>query len=301
VRAAYVGLGQGRKGVNPGDGDGGPLIPAIDTSVAHAARIYDYYLGGVDNFEVDRVVAEHAAAVHPGGMDTVRASVGANRAFLVRSVRWLAREAGVRQFFDIGSGIPNRDNVHAVAQEATAGSRVVYVDNDPVVLAHAHRLLSDDNGRGRVAYLRGDLREPDRLLRCAAADLDFSEPVALMLLGVLHFLPDHDPDDADADPYRIVGDLVDRLVSGSFVVVSHLACDIHPAEMAEVARRFNETTAETWALRNRDEVEGFFAGVELIEPGVVGVDGWRPEDSPGPVLPPEGRTNPLWVGVGRKP
>lgn len=299
---AYLGVGH-RGGAMTGRGRGyegaeGWAALGIDTSVAHAARVYDYYLCGVDNFEVDRQVAEHAAAVHPGGIDTVRASVRSNRAFLVRVVQYLAGEAGVSQFLDIGSGIPNGDNVHSVAQRAARGTRVVYVDNDPIVLAHAHQLLRDDNGRGAVDYLQGDLRDPASILERAAPTLDLSEPIAVLLIGVLHFLPDTDD---DADPYRIVSRLLESVPSGSYLAVCHLAADIHPAEMAEVARRFNETTAETWALRNRDEVRGFFGGLELIEPGVVQVDQWRPDDQPGPVLPPEGRTNPLHVGVGLKP
>ncbi len=266
----------------------------IDTTVAHAARIYDYYLGGFTNFEVDRIAAEHAAGVHPGGIDTVRASVRSNRAFLVRAVRWLAGDAGIGQLFDIGSGIPNGDNVHAVAQRTAIESRIVYVDNDPIVLAHAHELVRS-TPEGAVDYVYGDLRQVDSLIRRAAYTLDFARPVAVMLVGVLHFFPDED------DPYGIVARLLEAVPSGSYLVVCHLASDIHPAEMAEVARRFNQTTNETWALRSHDEVARFFAGLEMVEPGVVQVDQWRPDDGPAPVLPPEGRINPLYVGVGRKP
>jgi len=299
---AYLGVGHGG-GPMTGRGWGyegaeGWAATRIDTGVAHAARVYDHFLGGVDNFEVDRQVAEHAAAVHPGGIETVRASVRSNRAFLVRAVQYLAGEAGVSQFLDIGSGIPSGDNVHAVAQRVAAGTRVVYVDYDPIVLAHTHQLLSDDNGRGGVDYVQGDLRDPVSVLERAAATLELSEPIAVLLVGVLHFLPGTDD---DTDPYRIVGRLLEAVPSGSYLVVCHLAADIHAVEMAEVARRFNETTVETWALRDSDEVRGFFLGLELVEPGVVQVDQWRPDDGPGPVLPPEGRTNPLHVGVGRKP
>jgi hypothetical protein len=270
---------------------------AIDRTVAHAARVYEYYLGGVTHFAADREAAEHAAAVHPGGIETVRSSVRSNRAFLARAVHHLAAEVGIGQFLDIGSGIPNHTNVHSIAQQATVGSRVVYVDNDDTVLAHAHQLLGDDD-RGVVAYLQDDLRDPASVLERAAETLDLTQPVAVLLIGVLHFLPAADD---DTDPYRIVSRLVDGVVSESHLAVCHLAADIHPAEMAEVQRRFNETTAETWALRNHDQVRGFFAGLDLVDPGVVQVDQWRPDDQPPPVLPPEGRTNPLWVGVGRKP
>lgn len=282
----------GGAGMNRPDRD--PLD--IDISVAHAARVYAYYLGDADTyFEADRVAAEKAAAVHPGGIDTVRASVRSNRAFLVRLVRWLATELGVRQFLDIGSGIPNGTNVHAVAQDAIAKSRVVYVDNDPVVLAHAHQLLRD-TGTGAVAFLHDDLLDPASILEQAASTLDFDEPIAVLLIGVLHFLPDSDD---DTDPYRIVSHLMDAVPTGSHLAVCHLARDIHPAEMAEVERVLNGTTAETWALRNRDQVRGFFAGLDPVD-GVVQIDRWRANDDPPPVSPPAGRTNPLWVGLGRK-
>ncbi|HET6953648.1 MAG TPA: SAM-dependent methyltransferase [Acidimicrobiales bacterium] len=267
--------------------------PEIDTSMAHAARVYDVYLGGDANFAVDRAAAEHAASVHPGGMDTVRASVRSNRAFLVRAVRWLAGEAGVRQFLDVGSGIPNGQNVHAVAQQTAPESRIVYVDNDPTVLAHAHQVLGS-RVQGTVDYVWGDLHAPTAILDHAAATLDFTQPVAVLLIGILHFFADTD------DPYQIVAHLMEAAPSGSYLAVCHLAADIHPDEMIEVARRLNETTAESWALRSRNEVAQFLDGLKLVEPGVVQVDEWRPDDEPGPVLPPKGRTNPLWVGVGRK-
>lgn len=262
----------------------------IDTGVAHAARIYDHYLGGIDNFAVDREAAERAAAVHPGGMATVRASVRANRAFLGQAVRYLALDAGVRQFLDIGTGIPNADNVHGVAQQVAPDSRVVYVDNDPVVLAHAHELLRS-TPQGATAYVNGDLRDPKEILLRAEATLDLTEPVAVMVLGVLHFFPDGD------DPYGIVARLLDAVAPGSHLVVSHLAADIHRGEMATVAERFNRTTNETWVLRTHVEVAHFFAGLDLVDPGVVQVNRWRPVATT--PTPPDGGTNPLWVGVGR--
>ncbi|HET6950416.1 MAG TPA: SAM-dependent methyltransferase [Acidimicrobiales bacterium] len=265
----------------------------IDTSVAHPARVYDYYLGGVTNFEVDRVAAEHAAAVHPGGLETVRAGVRSNRAFLVRAVQWLAGEAGVRQFLDIGSGIPSSDDVHATAQRTAPDCRIVYVDNDPIVLAHAHELSSTPEGA--VESIQGDLRDPDSILERASATLDLRRPVAVMLVGILHFFPPAD------DPYGIVRRLLAAVPSGSYLVVGHLASDIHAEEMAEVARRFTEMTNERWVLRSNAEVARFFDGLHLVEPGVVQIDQWRPLDGPEPVLPPEGRVNPLHVGVARKP
>lgn len=265
----------------------------IDTTVAHAARVYDFYLGGVKNFEVDRIAAEHAAAVHPGGLDTVQASVRSNRAFLVRAVNYLVGEAGIRQFLDIGSGIPNGTNVHAAAQGTAPECRIVYVDNDPVVLAHAHQLTSTPEGA--VDYIQGDLRDPKSILDRASETLDFGQPVAVMLVGILHFFPPAD------DPYGIVGRLLEAVPSGSYLVICHLASDIHADEMTEVARRFNETTNETWFLRSNADVARFFDGLHLVDPGVVQVDHWRPHDGPEPVLPPDGRVNPLHVGVARKP
>lgn len=265
----------------------------IDTTVAHAARVYDFYLGGDANFEVDRIAAEHAASVHPGGLDTVRASVRSNRVFLVRAVNYLVGEAGIRQFLDIGSGIPNGTNVHAAAQGTAPECRIVYVDNDPAVLAHAHQLKGTPEGG--VDYIQGDLRDPDSILHRASETLDLGQPVAVMLVGILHFFPPAD------DPYGIVGRLLEAVPPGSYLVICQLASDIHAEEMAEVARRFNETTNETWFLRSNAEVARFFDGLHLVEPGVVQVDHWRPLDGPEPVLPPEGRVNPLHVGVARKP
>lgn len=265
----------------------------IDTTVAHAARIYDFYLGGVTNFAVDRMAAEHAAAVHPGGLDTVRASVRSNRAFLVRAVNYLVGEAGVRQLLDIGSGIPSGTNVHAAAQSTAPESRIVYVDNDPVVLAHAHELKGTPEGA--VRYIQGDLRDPESILDRASETLDFGRPVAVMLVGILHFFPPAD------DPYGIVGRLVEAVPSGSFLTICHLASDIHAEEMAEVARRFNETTNETWFLRSNADLARFFHGLHLVEPGVVQVDHWRPHEGPEPVLPLGRRVNPLHVGVAHKP
>ena len=261
----------------------------IDTTVAHAARVYDFVLGGVANFEVDRVAAEQAAAVHPGGRDTMRS----NRAFLVRAVSYLVGEAGIRQFLDIGSGIPNGTSVHAAAQGTAPECRIVYVDRDPVVLAHAHQLTSTPDGA--VDYLQGDLRDPNSILERASETLDFSQPVAVVLVGILHFFPPAD------DPYGIVSRLLEAVPSGSYLVICHLASDIHAEEMAEVARRFNETTNETWFLRSNADVARFFDGLHLVAPGVVQVDHWRPHDGREPAVPREGRVNPLHVGVARKP
>ncbi len=270
-------------------GDGRDL-PEIDSTVAHAARVYDYMLGGEDNFEVDRIAAEQAAAA-VGGMENVRSEVRANRAFLGRAVRFVAGEVGIRQFLDIGTGIPNDGNVHAVAQATAPDCRVVYVDNDPIVLAHAHALLNSTD-EGATVYLQDDLRNPDSILRRASESLDFGRPIALVLVGLLHHFRDDD------DPYALVARLVDAVPSGSHLVISHLAIDIMAEMMTKAAEHLNEAMEEPFVPRTRAAVERFFAGLELVEPGVVQVDEWRPD---GPVATREGWTNPLYVGVARKP
>jgi S-adenosyl methyltransferase len=265
----------------------------IDPSVAHVARAYDYLLGGVTNFEVDRQAAERIVAVFPGGMETARADVRAQRNFLGRAVRYLAGTVGIRQFLDIGTGIPNADNVHAVAQETAPDSRIVYVDRDPIVLAHSHTLLQSTAG-GATAFVAGELRDPDDILEQAAATLDFAQPVALMLVGILHVVPDED------DPYGIVSRLVAAVPSGSYLVVSHLPSDLQPEEMAEMAERSRKMMREPFTMRSHDEVVRFFDGLELVEPGVVQVDQWT-KDEP-PPTPAEGAwVTPLYGAVGRKP
>jgi hypothetical protein len=253
----------------------------IDTTVAHMARIYDYLLGGTNNFAVDREVAERVTAALPGGIDGARTNIRANRDFLAWAVRWLAGEKDIRQFLDIGTGIPNADNVHAVAQQTAPDARVVYVDHDPVVLAHAHELLQSTD-EGATAYVAGDIREPERVLAEAADTLDLGQPTAVMLLGILHYVAE------DEDPYGIVTRLLDAVPSGSYLVVSHLAGDLFPEEMAELVQRHNDgdnETAEEAVLRSREEVERFLDGLDLIAPGVVPLHEWHPDG-----------TNPLGFG-----
>ena len=240
----------------------------FDPTVASIARIYDYWLGGKDNFAVDREAAEQAIAANPG----IKADVRANRAFLARVVRFLAGERGVRQFLDIGTGLPTVSNTHQVAQAVAPACRVVYVDHDPVVLAHAQALLTS-TPEGATAYLDHDLREVGQILQDASATLDLSQPVALMLLIVLHLIPDGD------DPGRIVGRLMDQLAPGSYLVISHPASDIRPAAMAEMARRVNSRLASArGTMRDREQITRFFDGLSVLEPGVVQPQQWRPED-----------------------
>jgi hypothetical protein len=271
----------------PGGNGADRELPEIDINVAHVARVYDWLLGGKANFKVDREAAERAYTAWPGGIDGVRADALAHRALLGRVVRHLVL-AGIRQFLDIGTGIPKENNVHEVAQREAPEARVVYVDNDPIVLAHAHQLLRG-TPEGATRYIFGELREPGVILEAAARTLDFSRPVAVLLFGVLHFFS---PDD---DPAGITGELMAPLAAGSCLALSHLAADVAGDEMAETSKRLNAQMAESVVLRTREEVTGLFGGLEIVEPGVVQLPQWWPErDAPttGPL--------PMWCGVGRK-
>jgi len=267
----------------PPAGSGGSLSE-IDTSVAHIARVYDYWLGGKDNFAPDRAAAEAAMREDPNVVEGVRG----NRAFLARAVRYLAGEAGIRQFLDIGTGIPAADNTHEVAQDVAPECRVVYVDNDPIVLAHARALLTSEP-EGATAYLDADLRNVAEIIRAAAGTLDFTEPVAVMLIGILHCIPDED------DPAGIIRQLMDAVPSGSYLVISHPANDINSPGVRRLASRLNELMPMKLRFRSRAEVARFFDGLELVEPGLVRGPEWRPDsdadlDNPAAV----------WAGVARK-
>jgi len=256
----------------------------FDTSVAHVARVYDYWLGGKDNFAADRAAGDQAIAAYPDIVFSVRA----NRAFLARTVRFLAGECGIRQFLDIGTGIPTANNTHEVAQSVAAESRIVYVDNDPVVLAHARALLTS-GPRGATAYIDADLRETGKILDGAAQTLDFSQPVAVMLMAILQHIPPVD------DPYRIVATLMDAVPPGSYLAISHPASDIEPEQMAKMAERLNQMMAEKVSFRNQAEVASFFDGLELAEPGIVRAQLWRPDSELTASSPAA-----LWGGVARK-
>jgi hypothetical protein len=259
--------------------------PEFDPLHAHSARVYNYWLGGKDNFAADREAAEQAIAANPGIVTDVRA----NRAFLARVVRYVASECGVRQFLDIGTGLPTASNTHEVAQAVAPEARIVYVDNDPIVLAHARALLTS-TPEGSTAYLDADLRDTSAILRAASRTLDFGEPIALMLLIILHLIPDAD------DPCGIVARLVRALPVGSYLVLAHPASDVHAAKMAEMTRRVNERMSGPKAtMRDRAAITRFFDGLELLEPGVVQPQQWRPE--PGTLSPPQVTA---WCGVARK-
>jgi len=247
--------------------------PVVDTSVAHPARVYDYWLGGKDNFAADREVGEQTLRAYPA----LALAMRSNRAFLGRAVRYLAGQAGVRQFLDIGTGLPTANNTHEVAQAVAPESRVVYVDNDPIVLAHAHALLTstpEDTGT---------------ILAEAARTLDMAQPVAVMLLAILQFIP------ADEDPYGLVAKLMDAMPPGSFLVVAHPTADFSPEEAADSIGRYNDQVAVSATLRNREDTVRFFDGLDLVEPGVVATSKWRPDTEQEAASP-----STLWAGVGRK-
>ncbi|WP_433231843.1 SAM-dependent methyltransferase [Actinomadura formosensis] len=265
--------------------EGTPDPPPFDTSVAHIARVQDYWLGGKDNYAPDREAAEQAMAALP---DLV-ASVRNTRAFLARAVRFLAAERGVRQFLDIGTGIPAANNTHEVAQAAAPESRVVYVDNDPIVLAHARALLTGTPA-GATSYIDADIRDTGTILNAAREVLDFDRPVAVMLIAIMQYVPD------ESDPYGVVRTLVDAVPGGSYVAISHPATDIQAARMADMADRLNQTMAEKLTLRSRDQVAAFLDGLDLVDPGLVRAPEWRPDD---PALASTPST--MWSGVARKP
>jgi hypothetical protein len=276
----------GAEGTGAGGTSQDPAVDlTIDTSVAHPARVYDYWLGGKDNFAADREAAERVLAVSPG----LRWRIQANRRFLARAVRYLAEDAGIRQFLDIGTGIPSANNTHQVAQEAAPDARIVYVDNDPIVLSHARALLTS-GPRGATQYVHGDAREPGPIIESAAETLDFRQPVALMLIGVLHLIQDSE------DPWGLVAWLMAQLPAGSYLAISHPAIDIAPGQ-AEAQRRYNERVSTPQTLRDRDQVARFFEGLELVEPGLVYVHTWRPGEFD---TAPEDATS-AWGGVARKP
>jgi hypothetical protein len=246
----------------------GSASARFDTSVAHPARRYDYWLGGKDNFAADRESGDAIAAAFPG----IRVAVVENRRFLRRAVAFLAQQQGVRQFLDVGTGIPTSPNVHEVAQAVAPTARVVYVDNDPIVLAHARALLTS-SPRGTTRYVDADLREPEKVLNEARGGLDLAQPVALLLIATVHFIPDED------DPYGIVTRLVAALPPGSYLVMSHATSDFLPPDLvADIATGRHGTGK----LRTREEFARFFDGLELVPPGIVPVAEWRAEDESQP-------------------
>ena len=261
--------------------------PEINTNVPQSARVYDYWLGGKDHFPADRALGDAIAEALP----TIRTQVRAQRAFLGRAVRYLTRDAGIRQYLDIGTGIPSAGNVHDVAQEVAPESRVLYVDNDPIVLAHARALMAG-TAEGPVAFIQADLREPEAILGdpAVAGTLDLAQPVGLVLIGVMHHLRDDD------DPRRIVATLVDALAPGSYLVLSQSTPDFDPDAMRALAAA-SEQGGIPNVPRSLADTEPFFAGLELVEPGLVPMATWRPD--PGAEQDP--RSVYAYGGVARKP
>lgn len=271
----------------PGPGDT-TAEPLIDPTVAHTARVYNYLLGGTTNFEPDREAAKLAAKA-VGGFEVATTSVRSNRVFLAQAVRYLAGEAGVRQFLDIGTGIPSADNAHEVALEARPDARVVYVDNDPIVLAHAHQLLPNE-APGSTAFVLGDLFRTDDLLAKAGKTLDLSEPVAVLLIAVLHHY------DEASGCYDVVSHIMDAMPAGSYLAMTHLTDDMQTDEMRALAASVPQSARYRFTSRTRDEFARFFEGLELVEPGLVPIDQWRPDQW---TMTPEGRYH--YGAVGRKP
>ncbi|MDF5758262.1 SAM-dependent methyltransferase [Spongiactinospora sp. TRM90649] len=259
----------------------------INTSVAHPARIYDYYLGGKDNFAADRVAGEAMIAATRGG---VRAGARQNRAFLVRAVRELA-EAGVEQFLDIGTGIPTSPNVHEVARAVRPGARVAYVDNDPIVLVHARALMS---GGGAASIIQADLRRPETILDDTRVrdTIDFRKPVAVLFVAVLQFCTDAE------DPHGVVARLMDAVPSGSHLALSHFTADFNPEAAAKGASSAYDKATAPLIARDHAEVSRFFDGLDLLPPGVVQASHWRP-DGEVPEIP--GGHPWVWAGIGVKP
>jgi len=261
-------------------------LPQIDTRVASIARIYDYWLGGKDNFKADREAAELMIQQYPDIVTGVRK----NRAFLGRAVHYLAAEAGIRQFLDIGTGLPSSNNTHEVAQRTAPDSRIVYVDNDPIVVIHAQALLTS-TPEGACAYVDADIRDTGKILKDAANVLDFSRPVGVCLIMILQFIPDED------DPASIVRALIDAMPSGSYLTIAHPASDVDQY-VGPALRQLNTRMGGTRAVpRSHEQVSRFFDGLELLEPGLVQLHRWRP----GPGVDDIGRDLAAYGAVARKP
>ncbi|MFI6046924.1 SAM-dependent methyltransferase [Nocardia sp. NPDC051321] len=264
------------------------LPTKIDTSVAHEARVYDYWLGGRDNYPADRALGD-AIATH---IPAIRTMARANRAFLGRAVDYLTSQAGITQFLDIGTGIPTAGNTHEVAQRLNPAARVVYVDNDPIVLAHARALMSS-KPQGKTSFIHADLHDPTGILRddTLTATLDLDQPVAIMLVAIMMYFRDED------DPHGIIKNLLDVVPSGSYLVITHPTADFDEHAMARVVVSA-EQAGITFHPRSRGETEALFAGTELIAPGVVPVVTWHPSPDEDPADPESAW---YWAGIGRKP
>jgi O-methyltransferase involved in polyketide biosynthesis len=259
----------------------------LQSHVPHTARIWNYWLGGKDHFPVDREVGERVRKIFPVVIELARA----DRLFLGRAVRYLTTEVGIRQFLDIGTGLPTQDNTHEVAQQAAPESRIVYVDNDPLVLVHARALLTSSE-QGATDYIDADLHDPDNILRQAAKTLDFAQPVAIMLLGVMHFISDDD------ELQRIIDRLLASVPSGSYIAVANTTTAVNGETTAEAVRVWNIDAQPKLKLRTPERIAEFFTGLEVVEPGWVSCSRWRPEPEWDGGLPVEVDQ---WCGIVRKP
>jgi hypothetical protein len=269
---------------NGASASGDSAVPGIDTSVPHSARVWNYWLGGKDNYPVDREAGDQYREVFPGIVDVARAA----RHFLARTIRFLAGEAGIRQFLDVGTGLPTVDNTHEVAQRVAPECRIVYVDNDPLVLAHARALLTS-SPEGATAYVDVDMRDPEKILAAAARTLDLTRPVAVMFMGVLGHIEDY------AEARSIVRRLLDALPSGTHLA---LADSLSVGEThLEAHEHYKQSGAVAYNLRTREQIAGFFDGLDLVEPGLVPIPHWRPEPSP---FEPPGEVATIG-GVAHKP
>jgi O-methyltransferase involved in polyketide biosynthesis len=269
-------------GAHDTGGDGGT---GIDTTVPHSARIWNYWLGGKDNYAVDRMAGDQTIAVLPEIVDIARAS----REFLARVVRYLTADAGIRQFLDIGTGLPTANNTHEVAQRIAPSARVVYVDNDPLVLTHARALLVG-SPEGATDYIDADARDVDTILRGAAATLDFSQPVAITMLGILPFIGD------DAVATGIVTKLLAAVPAGSYLALTHSTSEVSGERVVEAVRQWNQVAPTPYTLRSPEQIAVFFDGLKMVEPGLVPCPRWRPD--PGDAA--GARDMDEYCGLGRK-
>ncbi|AXK31315.1 SAM-dependent methyltransferase [Streptomyces armeniacus] len=268
-------------------------VENIDTTTPHSARMYDYFLGGKTHYGVDEEAAEAVISLWPN----VRTCARVNRWFMRRGARWLAAEAGIRQFLDIGAGIPTEPNLHQVTQAIAPETRVAYADNDPIVLTYSEALL-ESTPEGRTVYLHADATDPESILSAPELReaLDLNEPVALSLMALLHFITDEER------PYELVEALVSALPSGSYLMLSHVTADLDPetwARLTETLKQSRRGMKEGQA-RSKEEVTRFFDGLELVDPGVVVAHRWRPGDDDSPAGVDDAAAS-LWAGVARKP
>jgi hypothetical protein len=278
----------------PSASDGQPPEIDIDTTVANPARVHNFLAGGDGHFAVDREAVSQAATILPGGLETAQRAVRSMTDFQTRVIRYLAVEMGIRQFMKLGTAVPVVEDVHDVAQSAVPGARVVYVGNDPMVLAHAHSLRRA-RPEGSAAYVHSSLTDTESIVRQASATIDFGQPVALLLPATVNFVPD------DRDPYGLVARLVDAVPSGSYMALTCTSPEIRGERMREAAERFSKLLGPQYVVRPRDEIARFFDGLDLVDPGLVQLDRWRPDPADDGNAGDPPRPAPIYGAVGRKP